>query len=470
MWLLPSLGRPASLERFFAAYRVTGGSTPGMVLIDAIDWAAHPEYTAIKLPAGWTFRVTDQANVTQGDKVREVWPEIRGAGWFGLIGDDCVPETPNWDRRLVSQLERNLIVSCDDGWQAPRRVANCWVVAGDLVRAVGYFFPPDLHHLFIDDVWETIGREGSCWHCDMSVRVVHKSALRGDVPIDETHRVAYGDGFQNGTGPDRVNGLWAGDELAFSRWKAKENVRCVSAAIALRPKGASDGQPLLAICTPVHDCKPDLAYVRSLLLTQQLLTEKRINHIILLTAGQSHVGKAREHSLWTAMDTGATHILFIDADMGWEPALVTTLLEADLDFSCAVGAKKQDVPEVCCNFFEGIQRFEENSGFLEIKDVGFAFTMIKRGVVERLCEAHPELLFRDGQPGGNQVDRYALFFDLIDGPDRLSEDFAFCRRWVKLGGRIYADHTAALIHAGRKEYSARPSDFFEIVDLRTAAE
>lgn len=469
MWLLPSLRRPASLARFFAAYRTTGGSTPGVVIVDVEDYrdnrAAYDDVER-SIPAGWHVHVTK--GVTQGDKVREIWDQVMSCSWLGLIGDDCVPETVGWDRRLVAGLDRNLIVSCDDAWQAPRRVANCWVVSGDLVRSVGYLFPPGLHHLFVDDVWETIGREGACWHCDMSVRVAHRSVLRGDGPIDDTHRAAYGDGFLDGNGPDRRNGLWAGDELAFSRWRTRENVRCVSAAVGLRPKRNVDGRPLLAICTPVHDCKPDISYVRSLLLTQQLLTERRIDHVILLTAGQSHVGKAREHSLWTAIDAGATHILFIDSDMGWEASLVTTLLEADLDFCCAVGAKKQDVPEVCCNFFPGVQRFEERTGFLEVKDVGFAFTMIRRSVVDRLCEAHPELKFVETNPNGAKVERYALFFDMIDFPDRLSEDFAFCRRWAELGGRVYVDHTVALVHVGRKEYSARPSDFFEISELRAA--
>lgn len=470
MWLLPSRRRPSSLTRFFTAYRETGGSTPGMVLIDADDYESNSEaYAAVlaNLPAGWHLRTTK--GVTQGDKVREVWSEVRDCAWIGLLGDDCVPETPRWDQRLVANLDRCLIASCDDGWQAPNRVANCWVISGELVRTIGYLFPPGLHHLFIDDIWETIGRDGLCWRCDMSVKVAHRNVLRGDAPADDTHRAAYGNGFVDGAGPDRENGSWANDEAVFARWKAKDNVRCVTAAVHLRPRSMGANEPLLAICTPVHGCLLDLSYVRSLLVTQQLLTEKQINHVILLTAGQSHVGKAREHSLWTAMDTGATHILFIDADMGWEPRLVPHLIEADLEFSCVVGAKKQDTPEVCCNFLPGYQRFDDRTGFLEIRDVGFAFTMIKRSVVDRMCEAYPELRYRDARPDGAKVDRWSLFFDLIDGDDRLSEDFSFCRRWAKIGGKIYTDHNAALVHAGRKEYSARPADFFEVVDLAKAA-
>src|SRR5215469_15503466 len=141
MWLLPSRGRPANLARFFVAYRSTSGSTPGMVLVDCDDYAAHAaDYARLDFPLGWFLRVTTGA--TQHDKIREVWDWVKDCAWLGLIGDDCVPITKHWDRGLVERLDGSNIVSCEDGWQAPKRLGNCWIMAGELVRAVGYIFPP----------------------------------------------------------------------------------------------------------------------------------------------------------------------------------------------------------------------------------------------------------------------------------------------------------------------------------------
>jgi hypothetical protein len=42
--------------------------------------------------------------------------------------------------------------------------------------------------------------------------------------------------------------------------------------------------------------------------------------------------------------------------------------------------------------------------------------------------------------------------------ERLSEDFSFCRRWRAIGGDIFLDDEAAIIHAGRKEYTGRAAD------------
>src|SRR5579862_9246686 len=120
MWLLPSLNRPANLRRFFAAYRATGGSTPGAVIVDQADFTANEAaYRALDLPLGWHLWRTD--GVTQGDKLRQIWDRVAGCAWVGLIGDDCVPETPEWDRRLTERLDGANFVSCDDAWLAPKR-------------------------------------------------------------------------------------------------------------------------------------------------------------------------------------------------------------------------------------------------------------------------------------------------------------------------------------------------------------
>ena len=228
MWLLPSKGRPHPLARFFAACRITSASTEGVVIIDFADWSARrTDYEALTPPPGWEIRGTEA--VTQGDKIREIWPEIEDRDWFGLIGDDNIPETPMWDRRLIERLNGWNIVSCNDGWQAPNRLGNCWVMAGPLVRLVGGVFPSGLQHLFVDDVWELLGRETGCWECLMDVTVRHAHVMKGEAPVDATHIGVYGEGFIGGQGPDREHGLWAKDEAIYRRWLIEDAPRLVAA-------------------------------------------------------------------------------------------------------------------------------------------------------------------------------------------------------------------------------------------------
>jgi hypothetical protein len=74
-----------------------------------------------------------------------------------------------------------------------------------------------------------------------------------------------------------------------------------------------------------------------------------------------------------------------------------------------------------------------------VRYAGTGFLLIQRGVLLRLCEAHPELRYRMVQRRAD-IDRdvpyqYSLFECMIDTRtgEYLSEDYAFCRRWLALG-------------------------------------
>jgi hypothetical protein len=92
---------------------------------------------------------------------------------------------------------------------------------------------------------------------------------------------------------------------------------------------------------------------------------------------------------------------------------------------------------------------------------GTGFVMIKRHVIERLMLAHPERMYlSDHVYTQNKVEReyFALFECMIDPMTKeyLSEDFGFCRLWRALGGTIWLDVEAPLIHTGLHDFSGHP--------------
>ncbi len=82
---------------------------------------------------------------------------------------------------------------------------------------------------------------------------------------------------------------------------------------------------------------------------------------------------------------------------------------------------------------------------------------IKRDVFRRLMEAYPKLNYTpDGPPGHPQAHLHWLFFDCMVDPDSgryLSEDFAFCRRWRDIGGKVWVDLDCKLKHLGQHMYN-----------------
>lgn len=484
MWLLPSRARPASLARFFGAFEKTGGSTPGIVIVDRDDWDERREaYETIALPLGWSWAITK--GVTQGEKLAELWPQVIPAGWLGLIGDDCVPETPQWDRKMLVAVDGANIVSCNDGWQAPRRLGNCWIMAGDLVRTVGYIFPIGLHHLFVDDVWETIGQAAQCWRCLMTVKVAHRHVLRGEANADDTHRRVYGSNTSNVLG-----GLWPTDAEAFETWKRLDCQRAIDAVIALRKErglgvtvATADGDedPIererkvqarlktrsVLFCTPTRGT-PAMKYAESMAETSALLTKLGIDWNFITVEGSSNLPRARNHlCAWFLGTPKYTDLLFIDDDMKWDAMAVVRLLASDKGVIGAVGRKKQDKVAWCVRvppetLGAGGAYTDGPMNSLEVETVGTGMLKITRETLEAFAAMRPDLKMdpRDDEMPDDIRALYHRFFQF--GELEEGEDYTFCLRWRALGGSVWIDPSITLGHIGSKNYEGTFMDALSV--------
>jgi len=86
---------------------------------------------------------------------------------------------------------------------------------------------------------------------------------------------------------------------------------------------------------------------------------------------------------------------------------------------------------------------------MEAEKIGGAFVMITRSCVERMANAYPELAFHMEE---NSPPEFALYDPLIAEIDgkrwRFGEDYSFCWRWRKIGGKIYVLPNVKLQHTG----------------------
>jgi len=92
-------------------------------------------------------------------------------------------------------------------------------------------------------------------------------------------------------------------------------------------------------------------------------------------------------------------------------------------------------------------------GLIEVHDAGTGFMCIKRHVIEKMIDAYPESHYNKEPKHvimqGDDGKRWALFDTMIDEDNRyLSEDYTFCRRWQRLGGKIWLDPQTLLSHVG----------------------
>ena len=93
---------------------------------------------------------------------------------------------------------------------------------------------------------------------------------------------------------------------------------------------------------------------------------------------------------------------------------------------------------------------------------------IKKEVFYKMKEAYKNLKYTSDQIINNErfsSDNCYAFFDcIIDEKSNryLSEDYAFCRLWQKIGGKIFADVVSPLSHYGTYQFAGNVWNKFDV--------
>jgi hypothetical protein len=145
----------------------------------------------------------------------------------------------------------------------------------------------------------------------------------------------------------------------------------------------------------------------------------------------------------------STHLVFIDADIGWEPWHLLVLLDHDVDVIGGLYPMKTLPIQWVVNGFEGAES-RADGNVLEVTKTGTGFLAIKRHVLEKLVE-HPDVVDYKNDIGLDpQLDQYMrTYFDTVVRENRYySEDWTFCENWRDLGGKVWVDKRVLLKHTG----------------------
>jgi hypothetical protein len=217
-------------------------------------------------------------------------------------------------------------------------------------------------------------------------------------------------------------------------------------------------------------------YAVSLLRLQKAFLKRGWEPGFLLQSGDALVTRARQTIVTHFLkQSSATHLLFIDADIGFEPEQVFRLLEFDADVAAAaypikqinwdlipaaVQAGRKPLESATLSYVVERDAGEEliiRGGFVKARFAGTGFLMIRRSALVAMIERYPELRYAHEHQSNDPLDncpwRSALFNCMIDENGfYLSEDFSFCRRWTDMGGEIWVDHTSRLEHVGLMVY------------------
>jgi hypothetical protein len=243
------------------------------------------------------------------------------------------------------------------------------------------------------------------------------------------------------------------------------------------------------LATPVHS-DVSIHYTQSLLEFQKYCFENKIK-ITFQLFKSSLITQGRNLCVGSFMETGHSHLLFVDADIDFQAKSIQAMIEKDKDvISVPYPMKTFNWEKMFSNFKEGKIKNpqvlsmngntypmrlpdEENikieNGCIEVSHSPTGCMLIKRSVIEKMIEKYPEM--RISQPtiiNGKPVEKPFLynFFDTMFDPvthTYMGEDFAFCKRWKDIGGKCHAIVDQLISHVGEHQYCGRFSD--ELIQL-----
>jgi len=249
-----------------------------------------------------------------------------------------------------------------------------------------------------------------------------------------------------------------------------ENVEEVKAPVA----------PKLFVATPMYGGLCTGGYTMGVLNMAGEFARAGVSLYYSYMQNESLITRARNGMAYDFLQSDATHLMFIDADISFNPADIIRMIQADKDIICGLYPKKEinwklvydavqngvgykDLGNYTGSFVVNlVGGAMESTGNvnqpMEIDNGGTGFMLIKRNVFETLQPTVPKytndmILIVDKNPQRKIIDE---FFDTSIDEDTnrlLSEDYHFCKIARKAGFKVYAAPWANLTHSGTYNFS-----------------
>jgi hypothetical protein len=204
--------------------------------------------------------------------------------------------------------------------------------------------------------------------------------------------------------------------------------------------------PNVFIFTPMALGLASAYYCRSLAATIAAFILNGIDHAYLPMESSGIVAARNEAAREVIQNEAFSHLLFLDADMGWEPAsALVEMVRMDEDFICGVYPSRGVSPFWCCRPMGGTPEPDER-GLIELDAAPTGLTLIKRSALKMVADARPDLLTKFcGLPYQSW-----LLFDqrrTKNGEEYMTDDYGFSETFQDLGGKMWCYPDITIQHA-----------------------
>ena len=258
----------------------------------------------------------------------------------------------------------------------------------------------------------------------------------------------------------------------------------------------------LFVATPMYGGQCAGMYARSIADLSAFCAKYQIPLQLYYLFNESLITRARNYCVDEFMRSDATHLMFIDSDIGFNPQDVIALLAMVTDESPfdVIGGP---YPKKCISWEKikmavdkgaadedpnNLEKFVGDYVFnpkasqkeiplgepVEVLEIGTGFMMIRRKTFEKYRDSYPELSYKPDHVRTEHFDgsrEIHAYFDCIIDPESkryLSEDYNFCYHVQKMGGRVWFCPWMQMQHVGSYIFGGSLADLATIGASATA--
>jgi hypothetical protein len=244
----------------------------------------------------------------------------------------------------------------------------------------------------------------------------------------------------------------------------------------------------IMVGTPTHSGNCTFRYTQSMMELQKEASIRNIEIIPYFLANDALITRARNYIVKVFFKTDADYLLFIDSDIGFDAAQVLDMVSENVDViggiypkkginwgavyhSARAGVDERYISITGLSYV--VNTIEKGKGIalgerepVEVENIGTGMMLIKRNVFERmnpsvtvyLMGQDEEVNFRrqfsvpDEEENVPEIVHEYFGIGLHADGTLMSEDYYFCDKFRKMGGKIYAAPWVILKHTGSYTY------------------
>jgi hypothetical protein len=248
----------------------------------------------------------------------------------------------------------------------------------------------------------------------------------------------------------------------------------------------------LFIASPTYGGMVATHFMASVLKLQELCMKSGVQVQFMFVMNESLITRGRNTLCHGFLQSNATHMLFLDADIGFHPEDILFMLKANVDVIGGAYPKKEInwgrvadlarqgvdtsvLSAAASNFvFNPVNPSDSYEVFKpnEVMEVGTGLLLIKREVLEKMKEHFKDDYYTADDNLLNQQKVFRFFDTQVDKETNryISEDYMFSKRWREMGGKIYLAPWTRTQHCGMYGFVGDiPKTTLAVVELQKKA-